>query len=42
VYLSLQENSYSKSQLYDYAKQINQALNRDCNNIILTSLLSVS
>ncbi|MFO9757697.1 hypothetical protein, partial [Salmonella enterica] len=24
------ENSYSKSQLYDYAKQINQALNRDC------------
>ncbi|HFW0355539.1 TPA: hypothetical protein ACIASO_004531, partial [Salmonella enterica subsp. enterica serovar Saintpaul] len=23
-------NSYSKSQLYDYAKQINQALNRDC------------
>lgn len=30
VYLSLQENSYSKSQLYDYAKQINQALNRDC------------
>ncbi|HFW3836258.1 TPA: hypothetical protein ACO352_004571, partial [Salmonella enterica subsp. enterica serovar Strathcona] len=22
--------SYSKSQLYDYAKQINQALNRDC------------
>ncbi|HFS0243093.1 TPA: hypothetical protein ACHYT3_004846, partial [Salmonella enterica] len=21
---------YSKSQLYDYAKQINQALNRDC------------
>ncbi|HGB5044184.1 TPA: hypothetical protein ACIVMK_004956, partial [Salmonella enterica subsp. enterica serovar Birkenhead] len=22
--------SYSESQLYDYAKQINQALNRDC------------
>ncbi|EDX2584534.1 DUF3626 domain-containing protein, partial [Salmonella enterica subsp. enterica serovar Mbandaka] len=30
VYLSLQENSYSESQLYDYAKLINQALNRDC------------
>ncbi|EKI6719020.1 DUF3626 domain-containing protein, partial [Salmonella enterica] len=30
VYLSLQESSYSKSQLYDYAKQINQELNREC------------
>ncbi|EBL2113125.1 DUF3626 domain-containing protein, partial [Salmonella enterica] len=26
----LQESSYSKSQLYDYAKQINQELNREC------------
>ncbi|HHS5467825.1 TPA: hypothetical protein ACTNQR_004641, partial [Salmonella enterica subsp. enterica serovar Enteritidis] len=23
-------NSYSESQLYDYAKQINLVLNRDC------------
>ncbi|EEF6182499.1 DUF3626 domain-containing protein, partial [Salmonella enterica] len=30
VYLSLQENSYSKSQLYEYAKEINQELNRSC------------
>ncbi|EBG5999344.1 DUF3626 domain-containing protein, partial [Salmonella enterica subsp. enterica] len=30
VYLSLQENSYSKTQLYDYARKINQELNRDC------------
>ncbi|EGK0846006.1 DUF3626 domain-containing protein, partial [Salmonella enterica] len=30
VYLSLQESSCSKSQLYDYAKQINQELNREC------------
>ncbi|HCC0889719.1 TPA: DUF3626 domain-containing protein [Salmonella enterica] len=30
VYLSLQESAYSKSQLYEYAKEINQALNRNC------------
>lgn len=30
IYLSLQENSYPKTQLYDYVKEINQELKRDC------------